>query len=110
MKFCEKCNLMVQYDRCPACGSKKVRDIRENDFVLLVNLDSFHCEMLEYALNDNQIENACIPYYPLGVTNANAGRASGRRVYVRFKDLERAMEVYKTIFFSSSDDVAKTDD
>ena len=54
--------------------------------------------MLESTLNENNIEVVGVPYYSRGVTYATAGRADGRKVYVRYKNMEQAKEIYEAIF------------
>lgn len=98
MLFCEKCNLLTDEKVCPSCGSKKLREVADNDYCFFVNLHTFYFSMLEGALKEENIDVVGIPYYVSGVHNGNAGRAEGRRVYVRYKDLVRVNEIYNTIF------------
>ncbi len=102
MLFCEKCNFATKENRCPSCGNKKLRAVADEDFCFLVNLDEFYYTMLESTLRENDIEVVGVPYYSHGVTYASAGRADGRKVYVRFKDVERAKEFYRALFGSNS--------
>lgn len=88
MLFCEKCNFITTENRCSMCGNKKVRTVCDTDFCFFVNLDEFYFNMLESALSEKAIEIVGVPFYPHGVTYANAGRAQGRKVYIRYKDVE----------------------
>lgn len=98
MLFCEKCNVATAEKFCPSCGSKKLRAADNDDFCYLLSTSAFNFEMFESALKENDADVVGVPYYPYGVTRANAGRAGGRKVYVRYKDMERAKEIYETIF------------
>lgn len=101
MLFCEKCNFATYDDRCPSCGSKKLRAVCDEDFCFFVNTDEFSFSMLESALKENDIEVVGVPYYPCNVTYATAGRADGRKVYIRYQDIEAVKEIYETIFGSA---------
>ena len=98
MLFCEKCNFITEENICPSCGNKKLRAVSDNDFRYYVSLSDFHYEMLEFTLKDNEVDVVGVPYYPYGVSRANAGRAGARKVYIRYKDFEKANEIYETIF------------
>ncbi len=98
MLFCEKCNFTTDENRCPSCGNKRLRDVNDEDFCFYVNVDEFNYYMLESALKENNVEIAGVPYYSRGVTYATAGRADGRKVYVRYKDMEQVKEIYEDIF------------
>lgn len=87
--------------RCPICGNKKLRGVLNEDFCYLANLTVFDFGILEYALKDNGIEVVCVPYYPYKVTYATAGRAEYRKVYVRYKNLNKAKEIYETVLSPS---------
>ena len=101
MLFCEKCNFITTENRCPVCGNKKVRTVCDTDFCFFVNLDEFHFTMLESALEEKAIEIVGLPFYPRGATYANAGRAEGRKVYIRYKDIEQVRDIYEVLFDSA---------
>lgn len=98
MLFCEKCNSATNENHCPSCGNKRLRAVNDEDFCFFVNFDEFNFNMLESTLKDNNIEVVGIPYYSRGVTYATAGRADGRKVYVRYKDIKKVKEIYGDIF------------
>ena len=43
-----------------------------------------------------------MPYYTHAVSLSSAGRAQGRRVYVRYKDFPQAREAFDIIFVNNS--------
>ena len=100
MLFCEKCNLTTTENRCPLCGNKKLRTVQDTDFCFFANLDAFNFTMFENALNNKAIDVVGVPYYPGAVAYGNAGRANGRKVYIRYKDTEQAKDIYETLFGS----------
>lgn len=101
MRFCEKCNYVTGGKICPCCGNKKLRDVTDEDFCFFTKMDAYNYEMFEYTLNDNGIDTVGVPFYMTGVSYAVVGRAEGRKVYIRYKDLEKAKNVFQTIFGSN---------
>lgn len=102
MKFCDNCNLLSDGDACDNCGNKNLREPESSDFCFFTEIDEFYGAMLEGALASNNIEAVFMPFYTNNfVTRGTAGRAGGRRVYVRFKDLSDAREIYDELFTTS---------
>lgn len=101
MLFCEECNITTKDNRCPLCRRKKLREVRSEDYCFFVNLGEFYFKMFEDTLKRNNIDVIAVPYYPRGVSYASAGRASGRKVFIRHKDTENALEIYNTLFFAN---------
>ena len=100
MNFCENCNFLVEGGFCPKCGNKKVREVKSEDFCFFTDIDAFYCTMLEEAIKNNGIDVVCVPFYDRGTTLATAGRANGRHVFVRYKDIENVREIYDELFSS----------
>lgn len=99
MNFCENCNYLTDGDVCPVCGKRKhIREVRGEDFCFFVELGEFYFEMLEHTLKENGIDVVGVPFYPMGVTHGNAGRAPCRNVYIRYKDTDAARELYDIVF------------
>lgn len=99
MLFCERCHLPTDEKKCPNCNNKKLREIDDNDFCFFVNLSAPYFEMFAETLKNNGIEAVGVPYYPQNaVVFSNAGRAEGRRVYIKYKDVDFAREIYSELF------------
>lgn len=98
MTFCENCHIIADGQKCSKCGNKKLRDVNGEDFCLFINLDVFRFQIFEIALKENKIDVVGTPYYPSGVSRGNAGRASGRHVYIRYKNFGIARNIYQEIF------------
>ena len=58
--------------------------------------------MYESALKSKNIDVVGMPYYTHAVSLSSAGRAQGRRVYVRYKDFSQAREAFDIIFGNNS--------
>lgn len=103
MNYCEKCNIVTEESYCPYCGNKKMREPNDCDYCFFTNLNAFNFEMFNEALKNNGIEVAYIPYYPQNtISFCNAGRASGRKIYIKYKGLQTAHEIYDTFFDKKS--------
>ena len=96
--YCEKCNFATEETRCPLCGNKKLRDIQDDDYCFFVNISDFSYTMLEGALQEHNIDVVGVPCYSHEVKYATAGRADSRQVYIRYKDIDKAIEIYETLF------------
>ena len=55
MLYCEKCRRNTEEDRCPECGRKKLREIREDDPCFLIERDVIWSEVVEDILKGNGI-------------------------------------------------------
>lgn len=102
MYYCEKCNFASADDVCKVCGKGNLRKINGDDFCYFTSLLAFDYEMYESALKSKNIDVVGMPYYTHAVSLSSAGRAQGRRVYVRYKDFPQAREAFDIIFRNNS--------
>lgn len=98
MLYCEKCYILTEEKHCPMCGYKKLREVTDKDFCFFRLMDKLDFGIFENSLKENHIDVTALPYYPLGVTYFNAGRATGRKMYIRYKDSEIALRIYNELF------------
>ena len=96
--YCEKCRRIVQDDRCPACGSRKVREPRPDDLCLLTEQDYLSSGILEDLLKQNRI-----PFLVKNVMGAGLAIKVGpmldrSRFYVACSQLENAQAVMEELF------------
>ncbi len=98
MLFCEKCNFLTDKEYCPVCGSSKLRQVKGEDFCYFAQLNTMEFEMLESALKEKGVDVVGMPFYTKPVIYSTAGRAQARRVFVRYKDLNKAREIYDLMF------------
>lgn len=94
MLYCEKCNILVKCEKCPLCKNMNLREVKDIDFCYFTSIGTIHYEIFKNALKKEKIDIVGIPYYTRPVTLSSAGRAQGRRVYVRYKDFEKAKEIF----------------
>ena len=98
MLYCEKCRRNTEEDRCPECGRKKLREIREDDPCFLIERDVIWSEVIEDMLKENGI-----PYLTRGRMGAGLAISVGPmfekiRYYVPYACLEKAKELTDAVF------------
>ena len=107
MQYCEHCRKPIEGDRCPWCGKKHLRELREDDLCFLEEKELIWSEMLADVLKEQNI-----PFLQKNVLGAGLTISLGTvrervRFYVYYRDLEAAEEVVKDLFstpFEESDE------
>ncbi len=92
MNFCESCNIACNDERCPKCGSKKLRAINEDDFCFVAKVDRFFGDNLKDWLKEENIECVLMPY-GAGVRARFALPLESYLLYVRYKNLEYVRQI-----------------
>ena len=97
MRYCPDCHALCSGEKhCPYCGSGRLRPVREDDPVLLINASREESGPILGALSD-----AGVPYLEKagGVSGVVLGssRSSGIQVYVPFGALSRSTEILRGI-------------
>lgn len=96
--YCEKCCRIIDTDRCPACGSRKVREPGPKDPCFLTELDYLSTGILEDILKQEGI-----PYLKKDVMGAGMAIRVGpmlerSRFYVSFDQWSRASAAAEELF------------
>lgn len=104
--YCERCRLVFDGGKCPECGKKSKRDVEPDDACFLTEQPQIFSDMLTDILEQNSI-----PYYTKGVYGAGLAIKIGPvnerfRIYVLYRDLERAGDIVTGLFESPVDDPA----
>ena len=101
MKFCEHCNLAVENDICPNCN-KRTRIIDGEDMCFFGEYNIFESNMLIAALETENIPyiDQSIYFYAI---SAKFGKPNGKRIYLRYSDFDRVLEIDATIFGKKED-------
>ena len=103
--YCEKCNRIIDADRCPFCKSRRVRGPEAKDPCYLTEQDYISSGILEDLLKQNNI-----PYLKKDVMGAGMAIKVGpmlerSKFYVPFERLNDAVGVMDNLF-SSADTAA----
>lgn len=91
--YCEKCSRVFDGERCPACGSRRVRQPADGDLCFLAEQDYLTTSILE-----DMLKQEGIPFLAKGVMGAGLAVKAGptlerTRFYVPFEHLQQAEEV-----------------
>lgn len=101
--YCEKCNRIIEADRCPVCNSRKIREPEAKDPCYLTEQDYVSSGILEDMLKQNNI-----PYLKKGVMGAGMAIKVGpmlerSRFYVPFEQLGNAMAIMEDLFSATEE-------
>ena len=97
--YCEKCKRIIDAeDRCPACGSRHVRELRQDDLCFLTERDYVSTGILEDVLKQNGV-----PYLLKNVMGAGLAIKVGPmldrgRFYVSQDRLQEAEGIVADLF------------
>ena len=96
--YCEKCNRIIEAERCPFCKSRKTREPEAKDPCYLTEQDYISSGILEDVLKQNNI-----PYLKKDVMGAGLAIKVGpmferSRFYVPFEQWSRATAITEDLF------------
>lgn len=94
MNFCEGCNIACNGEKCPQCGRKKLRAVKEDDFCLVAKVDRSLGDNLKDNLQNESIECVLMPY-GTGVNSKFALPLESYLLYVRYKNLDHVRQILK---------------
>ncbi|WP_411678174.1 hypothetical protein [Caproicibacter sp.] len=96
MLYCARCQVLVKSEAvCPSCGSKKLREVRANDPVLLFTADETQCGMIRAAFDSNGTpheERMCGPGAPPSILYGKMPN-SLYHIFVPYGEVERCEEI-----------------
>ena len=103
--YCEKCCRVIEENRCPACGSKKVRMPEAKDPCFLTELDYMPSGILEDVLKQN-----AIPYLKKDMLGAGMTIRLGpmllerSRFYVPYEKYQEAKDITDAVFSDAEEE------
>jgi hypothetical protein len=80
------------------CGNKRLRAVMTEDYCYFASLELEKYDPFESALKENGIEALGVPFVMGGTSYASGGRPNARKVYIRYKNIEKAAEIYRDLF------------
>lgn len=100
MRYCASCQVLVpDGDECPSCGSRKLREVRENDPVLLLTAGEMDCGRITAAFDDAGIsheERMCGAGAPPSILYGKSPN-SLYRIFVPYGAVESSRRILKDI-------------
>lgn len=91
--YCEKCKRIIEADRCPACGSRKVREPEPGDPCFLTEQDYLFSGILSDLLKQNGIHFLIKNVLGAGISVKVGPMLDRSRFYVPLEQLESARSV-----------------
>lgn len=102
--YCEKCNRIIEGERCPACGSKKIRVPEANDPCFLTELDYISTGILEDILKQNNIPYLKKDMMGAGMTIRVGPMLERSRFYVPYEQYQNARDIADVVFSDAEED------
>lgn len=88
MKYCENCHIVTDFPRCPACGAKVFREVREEDFCLLLERTASDCAVLKEIFEEENIPCVAMPSGD-GFRSSLGLRLENEKLFVPYAQLQR---------------------
>ena len=93
--YCKRCNVANYENVCECCGKKNLPEVEPCDPCFIVELSNYLSRIYEEALENKGIKSFLVPSGFDLVTRAN----SDMKIYVPYKDIDEALDIYEAIFF-----------
>jgi hypothetical protein len=93
MLYCKRCKSLTEYQECPLCGAKKLREPEVNDVVFLATKNFVNAGMLEDMLKEHNIPCLKKPMFGAGLTARWGHMFETFHIYIPFGALERGLEL-----------------
>lgn len=75
-----------------------MREVNGEDYCYFATLNNLQAQMLIPMLEEEKIEVVSMPMYFFGVTYSSAGKSSSKKLYIRYKNFEKAKKIYNDYF------------
>lgn len=96
MKYCENCHIVTDFPRCPACGAKVFREVREEDFCLLLERTASDCAVLKEIFEEENIPCVAMPSGN-GFRSSLGLRLENEKLFVPYAQLQRTKEIVRAL-------------
>lgn len=106
MLYCENCGCLCQDDICPLCDNEALREVRDDDFCILIECEESMAGMIKGALDDMQIECALVPFGN-GARSALGLNLGNYRVYVPYRHYDAAWSLTEDFSTDPTEDLRK---
>lgn len=99
--YCQGCKIVFEEgERCPFCGSKKVRNASPEDICFLTEVDPIMGGMLKDVLEQNNIPALNSSTIGAGMAMRAGSMFERTKFYVRYEHLAMAKEIVDELFNS----------
>ena len=101
--YCEKCCRIIDENRCPACGSRKVREPGPHDPCFLTEQGYLQAGMLKDVLEQNGIHYLVRDVMGAGMAIKVGPMLERSRFYVPYEELRSAEDLVGELFAVTGD-------
>lgn len=98
MNYCDRCNNIFIDDKCPHCNSKKVREVRDDDYCFIIEKELIWAEALRELLDKNNIPYEVLTKYGAGLSIKMGPYNEVYRFYIPYKYMEQATNIISKMF------------
>ncbi len=103
MYYCKQCGILYPVCVCDKCGVYGLPRAKNDDFCFFVTLDDIEAEMFGGALKNRNIPFVALPIYGR-VMQMSAGMKEKYKIYVEFRNIEQAEEIYQNMFCNEEEE------
>ena len=103
MRYCPRCCLPFDADRCPVCGKKSERDAAPDDLCFLTEQGQIWSGMLADVLTQEKIPFLQKNVLGAGITTRIGPMLERVRFYVFYKQLAEARDIVEGLFSSGEE-------
>ena len=100
--YCERCNRLVQKEKCPGCGKRDLRMPTFEDFCFLTEPEPLWVQALKDLLEDNGVEYLTRDLHGAGLVT-KTGMPPRTRFFVRYRDYQKGKELNEAFFSAPFD-------
>lgn len=102
--YCERCQRLVDGEKCPSCGKKCKRDVQADDLCLVRSMGQIWADMFCDVLQQNEI-----PYYKQSDIGAGMAMLTGLQmetfsIFVPYNRYEEAKETADALFSQAEEE------
>ena len=103
MRYCKKCCLPFDADRCPKCGKKSIRDVEPDDLCFLTEQEQIWSGMLADVLTQEKIPFLQKNVLGAGITMRIGPMLERVRFYVFYRQLAKASDIVEGLFSTNEE-------
>ncbi len=95
MKYCERCQNLCEGDYCINCNNTEIREVQNDDFCLFFERGVEFGDLFKEAMENSGAVCVLVPFGD--GTLSRLGVKIGYRVYVPYRYMDKAKNVYKLL-------------
>lgn len=110
MYYCPKCNMAAEENRCPVCGSRRLREPQPDDLCFLIRKEHLLSDLLKDTLKQNEIPFIARSDLGAGMAMILGAYLENDNFFVPYRFLEQAKELLNDLEASVSTEETPEED